>query len=294
MELKIRSIDDDISTVVRGQTTSHQDGRLALEQAQRVIRQLFVQVKDIKTKAEKSEEMVREITRDIKQLDCAKRNLTAAITTLNHLHMLVGGLDSLKALTQKRLYGEILLPLEAISEVMTHFQNYNDIPQIQDLSQQVAKIHIELAEQIIKDFHEAFAGPHAKVPSKQLAEACYIISILDPKVKKDLLKWFIHLQLQEYVHLFQENQDTAWLDKIDKRYAWIKRHLLEFEDKFGSMFPANWEVSERITVEFCRLTKDELSKIMFKRKNEIDIKLLLYAIQRTINFENLLGRRFSG
>ena len=39
---------------------------------------------------------VKEITRDIKQLDHAKRNLTTSITTLNHLHMLVGGVDSLE------------------------------------------------------------------------------------------------------------------------------------------------------------------------------------------------------
>ena len=39
---------------------------------------------------------VKEITRDIKQLDHAKRNLTSSITTLNHLHMLVGGVDSLE------------------------------------------------------------------------------------------------------------------------------------------------------------------------------------------------------
>ena len=38
---------------------------------------------------------VKEITRDIKQLDHAKRHLTSSITTLNHLHMLVGGVDSL-------------------------------------------------------------------------------------------------------------------------------------------------------------------------------------------------------
>jgi len=38
---------------------------------------------------------VKEITRDIKQLDHAKKNLTSSITTLNHLHMLVGGVDSL-------------------------------------------------------------------------------------------------------------------------------------------------------------------------------------------------------
>lgn len=296
MELKIRSIDDEISTVVRGQTMSSQDGRLALEEAQRVIKQLFIHIKDIKTKAEKSEEMVREITRDIKQLDCAKRNLTAAITTLNHLHMLVGGVDSLKNLTEKRLYGEILLPLQAITEVMQHFQNYYDIPQIKSLSDQVHRIQVELAEQITTDFKEAFSVSNAKnfIPNKQLSDACAVVSILDHKVKKDLLKWFINQQLQEYNHLFQENEDTAWLDKIDKRYAWIKRHLLEFEDKLGSMFPVDWEVSERITIQFCYNTRDELSKIMSKRKHEIDVKLLLFAIQKTANFENLLARRFTG
>ncbi|KAJ9589592.1 hypothetical protein L9F63_017177, partial [Diploptera punctata] len=160
----------------------------------------------------------------------------------------------------------------------------------------VHQIHLELAQQITADFHEAFSGPNAKhfTPNKQLAEACLVVSVLDPKVKRDLLKWFIGLQLAEYCHLFQENQDTAWLDKIDRRYAWLKRHLMEFEDKFGPMFPPRWEVSERITVEFCHITRSELSKLMSKRKSEIDVKLLLYAIQRTSNFENLLSRRFTG
>lgn len=66
--------------------------------------------------------------------------------------MLVGGVDTLKSLTQKRLYGEIALPLQAISEVMTHFENYSDIPQIKNLSDQVKSIHVELAEQITHDF----------------------------------------------------------------------------------------------------------------------------------------------
>lgn len=235
MENKILNIDNEISTVVRGQTTASEDGRQALEDAQKGIKQLFVHIKDIKERAEKSEEMVREITRDIKQLDCAKRNLTLAITTLNHLHMLVGGVDTLKSLTEKRLYGEIALPLQAISEVMTHFENYSDIPQVKSLSDQVKTIHIELADQITHDFKEAFSTANVKnaLPNKQLAQACLVVSILDPRVKKDLLKWFVNLQLQEYNHLFQETEDTAWLDKIDKRYAWLKKHLLEFEERLG-------------------------------------------------------------
>lgn len=296
MQMKIQSIDDEIRSVVRGQSNVGQDGRTALEDAQRVIRQLFVHIKDIKWKAEQSEEVVREITRDIKQLDTAKRNLTAAITTLNHLHMLTGGVDSLQMLTEKRQYGEIVMPLQGIMNVMEHFNNYMDIPQIRDLADRVKQIQVQLAQQITNDFHDAFSGPNAKhsAPSRQLADACRIVSILDPKVKRELLRWFISLQLNEYQHLFQENQDTAWLDKIDKRYAWLKRHLLELEERLGSMFPASWEVSERITVEFCNLTKTELSKLMAKRTSELDVKLLLYAIQRTANFESLLARRFTG
>lgn len=84
------------------------------------------------------------------------------------------------------------------------------------------------------------------------------------------------------------------MDKIDKRYAWIKRHLLDFEDTYGTVFPENWEVSERIVVEFCSITKSELSKIMARRRTEIDVKLLLFAISKTSQFEDLLGKRFTG
>jgi hypothetical protein len=33
---------------------------------------------------------------------------------------------------------------------------------------------------------------------------------------------------------------------------------------------------------------------MAKRVSDIDVKLLLFAIQRTMNFETLCSRRFSG
>lgn len=93
---KIRSLDHDIKTCIRSQSGISQDGAAALEEAQRAISQLFVRIQDIRVKAEKSEHTVREITRDIKQLDTAKKNLTSAITTLNHLHFLVYGVEQLE------------------------------------------------------------------------------------------------------------------------------------------------------------------------------------------------------
>ncbi|XP_022225128.2 vacuolar protein sorting-associated protein 53 homolog [Drosophila obscura] len=300
MQCEVSLIDDNIRSVVRGQTNTGQDGQLALCEAQKVISSLFSHIIDVKTRAERTEEMVKEITRDIKQLDCAKRNLTSAITTLNHLHMLVGGIESLNTLIERRSYGEILNPLQAITEVNQHFQQFSDIEEIKNLSQSVDKIQVTLAQQISEDFKEAFASSkpsgqsHHRLGLNQLGDACKVMSVLDPKVKKELLKWFIAQQLEEYMHLFHENQDIAWLDKIDKRYAWLKRHLLDFEDKYGAVFPLDWEVSERITVEFCRLTRDQLSQIMAKRSNEIDVRLLLFAINKTQAFEQLLSKRFTG
>ncbi|KAK3586403.1 hypothetical protein CHS0354_013107 [Potamilus streckersoni] len=297
IRFKIRKLDGEIRTVVRGQTNVGEDGRYALEEAQKAIQELFSKIKDIKDKAEKSEEMVKEITRDIKQLDHAKRHLTSSITTLNHLHMLVGGVESLTTLTRRRQYGEVANLLQGVLNVLEHFQKYMSIPQIKELADRVKQIQGELGTQILADFEEAFQGSGAKYGpgnQRQLKEACYVVNVLESKVKRDLLNWFVKLQLAEYMVLFGENQDVAWLDKIDRRYAWIKRTLVDFEEKFGHLFPLDWEVSERICVEFCEITRKELGKIMAKRTGEIDVKLLLFAIQRTTNFEALMAKRFTG
>ncbi|XP_071790088.1 vacuolar protein sorting-associated protein 53 homolog isoform X2 [Asterias amurensis] len=296
MRLKIRRLDDNIRGVVRGQTNAGQDGRQALSEAQKAIQELFKRIKDIKEKADKSEQMVKEITRDIKQLDHAKRHLTSSITTLNHLHMLVGGVDALESLTRRRQYGEVANLLQGVINVMEHFQKYMSIPQIRQLADKVKKIQTELGIQILADFEDAFNSQGGKLVSNQaqLAEACLVVNVLDPKVKKDLLKFFVKLQLQEYVVLFGENQDVAWLDKIDRRYAWLKRALVECEEKFGRMFPRDWDIEERICVEFCNITRSELSKIMQNRSSEIDVKLLLFAIKRTTTFEALVAKRYSG
>lgn len=107
---------------------------------------------------------------------------------------------------------------------------------------------------------------------------------------------------------------------------------MDFEEKFGPLFPEAWEVSERICIEFCNITRykpyvsciflfhelsqgiivkyesvhprnltlkkylirSELSRMMGRRTHEIDVKLLLFAIQRTTNFEALIAKRFTG
>lgn len=61
MKYEISAIDDNISDVVRGQNNTNQDGCMALDEAQKVITQLFHQITEIKTRAEKTEDMVRKL-----------------------------------------------------------------------------------------------------------------------------------------------------------------------------------------------------------------------------------------
>lgn len=44
----------------------------------------------------------------------------------------------------------------------------------------------------------------------------------------------------------------------------------------------------------CMILRVELAKVMRTRAKEIEVKLLLFAIQRTTNFEGLLAKRFTG
>jgi len=95
MKEKIRHLDQEIRIVVRGQSDVEQEGRHALMEAKRVISTLTLRIAEIKEQAQKSEQMVNEITGDIKQLDNAKRNLISSITMLNNLHILVEGVNKL-------------------------------------------------------------------------------------------------------------------------------------------------------------------------------------------------------
>lgn len=101
------------------------------------------------------------------------------------------------------MYGEISNPLQAITEVNQHFTQYNEIPQIKELSNSVAEIHRTLSVQITEDFKNTFSLTPTgnKMTLPKLRDACMVISVLDTKVRRELLKWFISESLN-FMKLF--------------------------------------------------------------------------------------------
>ncbi|XP_065320157.1 vacuolar protein sorting-associated protein 53 homolog isoform X2 [Gordionus sp. m RMFG-2023] len=270
------------------------EGLKTLEKAKSYIKDLSSQIIDIKSKAETSENMVNEITQDIRQLDQAKQNLTLSITTLNHLHMLVGGVESLEKLIPQRKYGEISNLFQGLLNVLDNFQGCTDIPQIKEMANKVQSLRKTVGQQIFDDFKNSMTGhgPRVLNTTHELYDAVRVIDIMDSSLKKEFLDWFINLQLAEYNVLFQETQDEGWLDKVDKRFTWFKRYGNDFTQKYYGVFPDNWHILSKIALHFCQITRNHLTKAMSQRYSEIDVKLILFAIQKTQVFENLLAEKF--
>ncbi|CAL4152712.1 unnamed protein product [Meganyctiphanes norvegica] len=296
MRLKITSTDDEIRTVVRSLTNVDQDGKASLLHAQEAIAELFSRFQDIKVRAGESESRVKEITRDIKQLDTAKRNLTTSINTLNHLQMLVEGVHKLQQLKARREYGEIADLLQGVMNVLDSLNRYKHIPQVADLANQVDQIRNALECQILEDFQRAFHGPNARrfAPSKELAEACLVVSILDPKVKCNIIDDVVKTQLAEYEVLFAGGESDAWLSKVDLRRKWLLKTAVEFEKTLAAMFPPTWQVPARLALAFCELTCTQLSQAMEMRTHDVDVATLLHAHKVMSELESLLIRKYVG
>ncbi|KAK2708161.1 hypothetical protein QYM36_013924, partial [Artemia franciscana] len=176
---RISNVDDEIRTSLHQQNASAKEGQEALIESQRAIQQLFNKIKVIKSLAEESESNVCEITRDIKQLDCAKRNLTSAITTLNHLHMFVDGIESLQHFAKKRQYSETANLIEGISNVVLHLQTFKEVPHIQGFVTQFQSVQESLGKQILQDFKESLENPSRTGPSmNELGQSCKVLDVI--------------------------------------------------------------------------------------------------------------------
>uniref|UniRef100_F1KX74 Vacuolar protein sorting-associated protein 53 homolog n=4 Tax=Ascaris TaxID=6251 RepID=F1KX74_ASCSU len=290
IENELISLDCQLAELVETHGTARDDGDRALAEAHAAMAELEERVGAIRLKTQSSETVVQEMTRDIKQLDVAKRNLTASIKTLHHLHILLTGVHSLGAWIEQRRYGDIASQLPAVLNVLQLFNSYMEVEQVKNVAEQLERLKQKLAIQLVTDLKHTF---QAGALNASVTDMCRVASSLDDGVRADFCKWFIEHQLSEYTVLYGESESIAWLDKIDMRYRWFVQKLTEFERSgMAKVFPPDWEMGRRLTLEYCNLTRDMLERMMRRRRAELDFKVLAYAINHTIMFESLLCKRF--
>jgi hypothetical protein len=141
---QISTLDEEISRAVQAQSAAGKQASKDIEDAQGSIVELFDKIQEIKAKASQSERMVNEICHDIKKLDCAKTHLQASITSLKRLQMLLTAVDQLELLAQEYQYREAANLLDAVKQLMTHFDRYDTVPLVVETKDRVTSIQKNL------------------------------------------------------------------------------------------------------------------------------------------------------
>ncbi|KAJ1568423.1 Vacuolar protein sorting-associated protein 53, partial [Nowakowskiella sp. JEL0078] len=293
MKEQIFCMEKELRDLVRSQTNSGQMSKETLEHVENSIRILVTKIAQIKESAKQSEIMVHEITRDIKSLDQSKKNLTISVTVLKRLRLLVAAVEQMRVMGSKHQYLECCQLIQVIQQLLVYFKQYRTVHRISTLYESVLNSQTDLKRQIMREFEGAFSSGVLKTQYTQLGEACAVINVMEPEAKKQLIDWYCDLQLKDYRGIFRNNPEVAGLDNVGRRHAWLKRLLKLYDEEHASLFPLEWRVAEFLCDKFCQDTRKDLSEVLAKSDNNMDVKLMLQSLQSTIEFEQKLDRRFN-
>ena len=293
-----KQIEDGIRGAIRRQAAHGRRAQADLSDAKLAVRELFERIKAIRSKAEQSEELVSDVCRDIKSLDIAKRNLTLTVTALKRLVMLITALEQLRSTAECRHYEQAASLIHAVEELSSHFQELAHVARVADLLERKAAVLGDLKQQILDDYMCLHGGIGSATRQESLPEgwgaaAAKCVDALGSSMKREVVTQFCLRLLEGYKDIFQPPKEASGLETAERRFAWLKRTLREFDDKYKSQFPESWRVPCGLCDLFCHVTRQHLVEILDTSHHTVDPELMIRVLLKSIDFENELARKWS-
>jgi len=232
---RMQRLDDTISTALQRQSESAEMTQKHVQDAKSSVTSLEFRVRQVQQKAAQSEQTVREITKDMKRLDCAKRHLQKTMTTLKRLHMLIHAVEQLRLACLKEPFPDYKTAshlVDAIRLLLRHFEGYKVTP-MELLSQKVNDLHGELKFCLIRAFRVVGFGIEMTIelekdmkktkyislreledgeisnslsvimPPKIMADGIFMIDALGKEARNEFITVFGQDHLAEYSILFK-------------------------------------------------------------------------------------------
>ncbi|CAD8075883.1 unnamed protein product [Paramecium primaurelia] len=247
---------------------------------------IVTEIQEIKQKAEKSEDLVYSMCKDIKSLDIAKRNLTFSIAALKKFIMMLTAIEKLKEHCKDKKYAEVANLLSAFTELSQYFVKFQNIPQILEINGEKEQLIKDLKLQLIDDFILFQKGTNL-MQIKDLQDACQTVEHLGLKFRDELIQKVCKYIISPYQELFQQIENRS-LETTERRYAWMARVIKDFDTKTQNVFPEYWAVHCQIYYEFCAVTRLQITDILESLK-DLEVAVLMKALQATLKFEQKLN-----
>ncbi|CCF49657.1 hypothetical protein NDA11_001152 [Ustilago hordei] len=291
LRLQIQSCRDQIRTLAAELESEIDANRMT--QVQQSIAALLEQLLLIREKARESENVVKEITRDIRSLDIAKRNVVSSMTALKRLQMLVNGVDQMQRLAETKRYREAASALQAVRSLLDFFQSYRGVERIASAWKQVNELQNGLRTSIMKEYENFFLhDPNRAVRSTNLPESALVIDAIGAEAKSTLIDWYCSLQLREYRRIFRATDEAGQLDNVSRRFAWFRRILKIHEDEHAAAFLEGWKAERWLIRRFSDVTKEDLRSVLIREQSRLNVSTLMEALNATLEFEGVMSRKF--
>ncbi|KAG7359706.1 Vps53 vacuolar sorting complex protein [Nitzschia inconspicua] len=196
-------LDDKISSALQRQSESAELTQQHVQDAKVSVVNLEKRIRLVQEKASQSEKTVREITKDMKRLDCAKRHLQRTITTLKRLHMLVHAVEGLRQACLLQPYPDYKSAshlVDATRLLLKHFDTYTQkVEPMRLLATKVDDLQAELKFSLVRAFRIVNFGPEK---TKQMEKKGKKMSLVRPE--DDIL---VDVGSETSDDIIEENQD---------------------------------------------------------------------------------------
>ncbi|KAJ2864653.1 Vacuolar protein sorting-associated protein 53 [Coemansia erecta] len=296
-----QTVVDEIRQVVHEQSGSDkqraamQRGGGGVEATKAAIDELYTRISEMRAKARTSERMVLDITQDIKALDFAKRNLTHTTATMRRLQLLIGSVEQLRRMKDRRMYADAAKLVPAVAGLREGFSEFAKVKQVAGLSEAAGRLQRALGSQAYQDVERAFEAQQGVLSlddHRAVHDACLCLDALGGGERARTIDMYCGQQLRAYAAIFQLDDDASQLENVSRRYAWLRRILRNYTEEHAALFPARWRVGEELSRRFAELTRDHLGEIMATTRGEIRVDHLMAAMADTMAFEAQCDKRF--
>lgn len=253
-----------------------------------VIESLSTKVSSIKKKVELSEETMNSISGHIRKLDQAKKNITLSINTIRYLQLWMLQLEAAASSFNKENYIQCCDALKDAENYRLRLSHLVHLPRIQEMSE----THEDMCRQLDSKTYFLFFPPVStsdppfdNVDENTLKEVCLIIDILGKKSRNRVRDHFIEYLLKPYYLRFKRGTEDAKIHRIERRYGFFRAIIERYSNFMTNVFPPHWCAPQELCLSFCLRSKEELDFHFNEAKGKIDVAVLTFALQKTVDIE---------
>jgi len=122
-------------------------------------------------------------------------------------------------------------------------EDFSDVEELRSLKEEWDHLCNQLRMQILEEFENIEKGIKHK---DLLREACYAIDAMGHYAIHDVKMWFCNFILRPYQEIFEPGRPESDFENTRRRFAWLKRSLKEYEEKYTGIFLDNWFMEHMI------------------------------------------------